>query len=110
MPRWDWTTAAGPPGSRASAAPDQASPDQVVPPPPIGDEPISFGRHIKPLFRRMDRESMRFAFDLWEIDDVRSHAQAILARLRRGVMPCDGAWPPENVERFSQWIASGAAD
>ena len=38
---------------------------------------------------------MRFAFDLWSHDDVSRNADAILARLRAGTMPCDGAWPPE---------------
>jgi hypothetical protein len=29
------------------------------------DEPISFERQIKPLFRDSDRQSMKWAFDLW---------------------------------------------
>ena len=33
---------------------------------------------------------MRFAFDLWSHDDVSRNADAILARLRAGTMPCDG--------------------
>ena len=71
---------------------------------------VSFEQDIKPLFRSTDRESMTFAFDLWDVSDVRSNADAILARLRAGTMPCDGRWPSENVELFGRWIATGASD
>lgn len=54
-------------------------------------EPISFERQIKPLFRDRDRQSMKWAFDLWSHDDVARNSDAILARLRAGTMPCDGA-------------------
>ena len=58
-------------------------------------EPISFDQHIKPLFRDRDRESMLSSFDLWSHDDVARLSDSILARLRDGSMPCDGAWPDE---------------
>jgi hypothetical protein len=58
----------------------------------------SFETEIKPLFREHDRESMQRSFDLWSHDDVSQHADAILARLRAGDMPCDGAWPQEQVD------------
>ena len=45
---------------------------------PGPDEPVSFCQHIKPLFRKMDRESMSFVFDLWSAGDVRMHATEIL--------------------------------
>ena len=73
------------------------------------DEPISFERDIKPLFRERDRQSMRFAFDLWSHDDVAQNSDAILGRLRDGTMPCDGAWPPDRVETFERWISAGKA-
>jgi hypothetical protein len=60
----------------------------------------SFDTEIKPLFREHDRESMQRAFDLWSHDDVSQHADAILARLGAGDMPCDGAWPQEQVALF----------
>src|SRR3954462_15045335 len=98
MPHWDWNTGAGPPGSRMSAirpvTPEVEEPF-VLPGP---DETISFGEHIKGLFRPVDRNSMKFAFDLWSVDDVRKHAPAILKRLGAGSMPCDGAWPPDKVK------------
>jgi hypothetical protein len=74
---------------------------------PSADEPVSFDAHVKPLFRERDRESMRFAFDLWAYDDVKSNAQAILDRVRAGTMPCDGAWPAEKVDLFDRWVTSG---
>jgi hypothetical protein len=77
---------------------------------PAADQPVSFVQHIKPLFRPRDRQSMTFAFDLWDVDDVRSNADAILGRLRQGTMPCDGGWSSENVELFRRWIATGKLD
>ena len=71
------------------------------------DEPLHFEEHIKPLFRERDRDSMRFAFDLWSLDDVSTHADAILERLEAGTMPCDGAWPAERVAVFRRWIDAG---
>jgi len=77
---------------------------------PAADRPVSFARDIKPLFRRSDRAAMTFAFDLWDVDQVRSNADAILGRLQEGTMPCDGGWPPEKVELFGRWIATGKLD
>ena len=68
---------------------------------------LSFEADIKSLFRERDRKSMSFAFDLWSPDDVSQHAEAILSRLDNGSMPCDGAWPDEQVDRFRRWIESG---
>ena len=77
---------------------------------PATDQPVSFTEQIKPLFRPEDRESMTFAFDLWDVDDVRSNADAILDRLRDGSMPCDGGWSSDKVELFGRWIATGKGD
>jgi hypothetical protein len=70
-------------------------------------EPTSFETDVKPLFRELDRESMRPVFDLWSHDDVSQHADAILGRLRAGTMPCDGAWPEAQVDLFQRWAESG---
>ena len=59
----------------------------------MATEPVSFEKDVKPMFRERDRSSMEFAFDLWSLDDVSEYADAILARLKAGTMPCDGAWP-----------------
>ena len=71
------------------------------------EEPLRFEENIKPLFRERDRDSMRFAFDLWSLEDVSTHADAILERLEAGTMPCDGAWPAERVAVFRRWIDAG---
>ncbi|MGW6280624.1 CDGSH iron-sulfur domain-containing protein [Kribbella sp. NPDC055071] len=104
MPHWDWTTAAGPPGSRISALAPAEQSDEPAPVLPGADEAVSFAQHIKPLFRSSDRKSMSFAFDLWSYDDVRRHGEAILDRVRAGSMPCDGAWPAEYVTTFERWL------
>jgi len=108
MPHWDWTTGAGPPGSRISAlAPPEPAADAEVRL-PAGDEPVSFEAHIKPLFRERDRSSMRFAFDLWSYDEVREHAEEIHARVANGSMPCDMRWPAEYVAALRRWIEEGS--
>ena len=109
MPRWDWNTAAGPPGARVSAlAPVEAEEAEPVVL-PAADEPVRFEKHVKPLFRARDRASMQFAFDLWAHGDVTEHADAILGRVRNGTMPCDGAWPAEWIDVFARWIDGGKA-
>jgi hypothetical protein len=71
------------------------------------DDGISFEQHIKPLFRERDRQSMKPAFDLWSHDDVARNRDAILERLRSGTMPCDGAWPDDQVGLFQRWVEAG---
>jgi hypothetical protein len=71
---------------------------------------LSYQTNVKPLFRERDRESMRFAFDLWSYDDVSSNANAILDRLRAGSMPCDGSWPEAQIDLFARWIDEGKPD
>ncbi len=71
------------------------------------EEPFGFETHIKPMFRQRDRQSMLSHFDLWSQADVGQHADAILARLRDGTMPCDGSWPDTQVDLFQRWIESG---
>jgi hypothetical protein len=66
-----------------------------------------FESEIKPLFRERDRHAMQSRFDLWSYDDVSQNAEGILTRLREGTMPCDGAWPPAQVDLFQRWVESG---
>jgi hypothetical protein len=73
----------------------------------VTGEPISFEKQIKPLFRDGDRQSMKWAFDLWSHDDVARDSEAILERLRDGTMPCDGAWSDEQIETFRDWVEAG---
>lgn len=71
------------------------------------DDVLSFVRDIRPLFRTSDRDSMAFAFDLWDYDDVCAHAEIILQRLAEGTMPCDGEWSDEQIARFRRWLEAG---
>lgn len=66
-----------------------------------------FAQDIHPLFRDRDVQAMRYAFDLSDYAAVRDHADAIHAQLASGDMPCDGAWPPERVALFRQWMDAG---
>jgi hypothetical protein len=72
-------------------------------------EQLSFEQDIKPLFRERDRGAMLGVadFDLWAKDDVAEHSQAILQRLENGSMPCDQAWPDEQVALFRRWVDEG---
>jgi hypothetical protein len=74
---------------------------------PATDEPISFEQHIKPLFRERDRQSMNWTFDLWSYNDVAQYSDAILGRLRNGTMPCDCAWPDDQIAVFQAWVDAG---
>jgi hypothetical protein len=67
----------------------------------------SYERDIRPLFRESDRESMEFAFDLWNYHDVCKYAHDILGRLTEGSMPCDGEWPEEQIALFRRWVEAG---
>ena len=96
----------------ASRAPGTGHTESSTAPPvplPGAGEPVVIERNIKPLFRQDDRESMTWAFDLWSYTDVKSHAAAIVERLRDGSMPCDGAWSAEKINVFQRWIDSGMA-
>ena len=109
VPRWWWVCNAMP-GSRVSALAPPPEDDQEPINIPDPEEPVNFTQHIKPLFRKMDRESMRFVFDLWAGAEVSKHAPEILRRLDNGTMPCDGAWPREKVDLFRRWVDGGMID
>jgi Tfp pilus assembly ATPase PilU len=67
---------------------------------------VSFEHDIKPLFTHEDRMSMKWAFDLWEIADVKEHAAEILSMLEEGRLPLEGPWPEQRVELFRSWVAN----
>ena len=71
------------------------------------EQTLSYERDIRPLFRERDITSMSSVFDLASYADVRDNATAIYGQLSAGTMPCDGAWPPEDVERFRAWMDAG---
>ena len=68
---------------------------------------VGFESEIRPLFREKDVQSMSAKFDLSSYDDVKASADAILAAVSKGSMPCDGAWPQERVALFREWMAAG---
>jgi hypothetical protein len=72
-------------------------------------EDVTFAGDIRPLFRDSDVRSMSSVFDLSSYDDVRANAEVIYTRLAEGTMPCDGAWPADDVARFRTWIDDGFA-
>jgi hypothetical protein len=71
------------------------------------DKTLSYARDIRPLFRESDRDSMVFAFDFWDYNDVCTYAQDILERLTDGSMPCDGEWEEELITQFRHWVDAG---
>ncbi len=105
VPRWWWVCDAYPWSRPHATAAEEPAAAVVIPAP---GEPVSFAAHIKPLFRQRDRESMRFAFDLWAAADVSGHGEEILARLRAGTMPCDGTWPAERIDLLARWLDAGS--
>jgi hypothetical protein len=72
---------------------------------------LSFADDIRPLFRDSpDIDSMKgYGLDLSSYQDVKAQAGAIYARLADGSMPCDDAWPKEQIGLFKQWMDDGMA-
>ena len=75
--------------------------------PPAAARTINFAKDIQPLFRPKDINSMKSKFNLADYNDVRQFADAIYSRLHSGSMPCDGAWSPDKVQLFKNWIDGG---
>jgi hypothetical protein len=71
---------------------------------------LSFAKDIRPLFReKPDIEAMKgMGLDLSSYEDVKAQATGIYSRLEDGTMPCDGAWPEEQLELFKRWMDDGA--
>jgi hypothetical protein len=59
------------------------------------------------VFRSKDTEAMSSSFDLSSYQDVRTNAEKIYERLSDGSMPCDHAWPADQVRGFHAWMDSG---
>jgi len=70
-------------------------------------EAVSYARDIRPLFRQRDIDAMSRRLKLDSYDEVSGRAEDILDRLEGGNMPCDGAWPDEQIALFRKWIADG---
>jgi hypothetical protein len=70
---------------------------------------VTFTGDIRPLFNERDVGAMSWRFNLSVYDDVRANAEQIYEQLADGSMPCYGAWPPEDVQRFRAWMDGGFA-
>ena len=72
---------------------------------------VGYAADIRPLFRDKDIKSMinYGGFDLSNYEDVSANAAQILKKLASGDMPCDGAWPEDQVALFRQWKDEGMA-
>ena len=72
---------------------------------------LSFATDIRPLFRDTpDVTTMkRMGLDLSSYEAVKANAEGIYSRLEDGSMPCDGAWPEDQVARFKRWMDEGMA-
>jgi hypothetical protein len=70
-------------------------------------EQPTFGLDVRPLFREVDIEAMKDAFDLSSEEDVRRNAKSIYQRLEDGSMPCDRMWPVSDVLLFRTWMERG---
>lgn len=109
----DWVKSGCPHNNQVGIERERDDPldDNVDPtPPPVNPNgQLSFAADIKPLFRdEPDRSVMLvFGLDLHDHTQVSESADRILSRLEDGSMPCDGAWPPQRIAKFTEWIADG---
>jgi hypothetical protein len=70
----------------------------------------TYSKDIRPLFRDNDITCMaargvQLSDPTWMINPV--HAQKVYSKISSGAMPPDGAWPPERVAIFKQWMDDG---
>jgi hypothetical protein len=70
--------------------------------------PLRFATDVRPLFRDTDVDAMQaLGLDLSSYDEVKARASEIYDRLEDGSMPCDEAWPAEDLVLFRRWIDEG---
>jgi hypothetical protein len=76
---------------------------------------VSFAADIRPLFRDIDIQHMRFFCDLSKYEDVRDNVDDILDRLTqtglRQMPPTNtgGPWPQPQIDLFRRWKDGGCA-
>jgi len=75
----------------------------------MATRPIRYELHIRPLVRLIDRDNMAWAFDLWDYDQTKANADAILLRTAADMppIPYGGPWPAEWVATFQRWKDEG---
>jgi hypothetical protein len=71
--------------------------------------PISFVKDIRPMFRNLDIEEMKFNrnFDLSNYEDVKANYVDIAMQVEAKTMPCDEPWSDERIALFAKWIEDG---
>jgi hypothetical protein len=81
--------------------------------------PTSFANDIAPLFRPKDTNCMaahgvQLGIATWMCDPTArfgfpdyGNARRVFSALSRGVMPPDGAWPPDQLAVYRQWMDEG---
>jgi len=70
---------------------------------------VSFAKDIRPLFRDLDIEEMKFNrdFDLSNFEDVKRHYIDIAMQVEAKTMPCDEPWTDARIALFAKWIEDG---
>lgn len=70
---------------------------------------VSFAKDIRPLFRDLDIEEMKFNrnFDLSNFEDVKANYVDIAMQVEAKTMPCDEPWSDERIALFAKWIEDG---
>jgi hypothetical protein len=71
---------------------------------------LTYSHDIRPLFRDMDIACMVPRGKLLDNSAwmcTPAHAQQVFNVVSTGRMPTDGAWPPERVALFKQWMDQG---
>ena len=68
---------------------------------------IGYKRHIRPLFRQMDIDSMRWMLDLSNYEDVKKNSSKIYNSIKNSSMPCDAPWTQDKINLFKRWTESG---
>jgi hypothetical protein len=49
----------------------------------------------------------RMGLDLSSYEDVKANAEGVYSKVEDGTMPCDDAWPKEQVSLFKRWMDEG---
>jgi twitching motility protein PilT len=68
---------------------------------------LSFERDIKPMFNEDQRMQMKWAFDLWDYDNVKENISDILKRIEGGDVPFEERWPQERLAMLRSWMREG---
>jgi hypothetical protein len=75
------------------------------------NDPLSFGKDIRPLFTTMDVDHMASTMNLADRDSVYQHADAIYRAVSEGAMPpptsSEPRWTPEMCATFDAWRKQG---